>query len=224
MVTNCIYAADIMPLLERNAYKEIRPLLTAERQKKADRFIFEKDRLLCAAAGLLLDTALNENAVENRRICVGENGKPYLDGNAELQFNISHSKHLAVCAVSDRCVGIDAEVLQHFEDGLIDYICCKSESDYIKSQSEPDTRDILCTKLWTVKESTMKYFGTGLTLAPKEITIDMSGSEIKAACSRFDLSALSFTVIRHNNYFVTACSGYKEFSDKLRFITLPHGI
>ena len=39
-----------------------------------------------------------------------EYGKPYLRGEKNLYFNISHSKNYVVCAFSDREVGIDIQV------------------------------------------------------------------------------------------------------------------
>ena len=98
MVKDRIYAMDIQPLLGTGAYRSLRERLTPERRQKADNYIFEKDRLLSAAAGLLLDRALNDAGVTDRRVSFGENGKPHLASRCGVHFNISHTGTLAVCA------------------------------------------------------------------------------------------------------------------------------
>ena len=220
MAENRVYAMDIGPLLGGGVYPALRELLGEGRQRKADRFVFEKDKLLCAAAGLLLERALSYAGTECRRLAYGENGKPYLADNAGVHFNISHSEHLAVCAVSNSCVGIDAEMIRHFEDDLIRTVFLESEIEQLDRARSAAERDRLCTTLWTVKESVMKYLGTGLSLEPKEIEADMS-CEITARCSRFDVSRLRFTVIRYGEYIVTVCSEEKSFCGGLRFVDPP---
>ena len=94
---------------------------------------------------------------------VSEHGKPYFE-DGRICFNLSHSGTLAVCAVSDREVGADVQQYRHFEDNLIRFVFQPGEMQRIYACETPEQRDILCTRLWTVKESIMKYLGTGIGL------------------------------------------------------------
>ena len=217
MFDNRIYALDTRLLHEKNAYRDIRSTLTEERQTKADRFIFEKDRLLSAAAGILLDKALSDYSVVDRRIAYGEHGKPYLAADCGVHFNLSHSEHLAVCAVSNRRVGIDTEQIRTFEDDLAAFVYHESEIEQVKRLSGTEPPDRLFTTLWTVKESVMKYFGTGLSLAPKELTVTF-GDIVTAQCARYDTTSLGFTTFEENGYMITVCSEYAPFSSGIQYV------
>ena len=216
---NIIYAADITKPLADKAYGSIRNTLNEERREKADRFIFEKDRLLCASAGILLERALSQRGIISKRIACGEFGKPYLAECEGFHFNISHSEMLAVCAVSDRCVGADVEKIRSFDDDLCSYVCSEREIERVKSLCAGGSPDRLYTTLWTVKESLMKYYGTGLSLHPRKIEVTL-GDTISARCSSLDTSKLSFTVLEHDGYIITVCSEYSDFCDKLSFIEI----
>ncbi len=205
MVKDRIYAMDIQPLLGTGAYRSLRERLTPERRQKADNYIFEKDRLLSAAAGLLLDRALNDAGVTDRRVSFGENGKPHLASRCGVHFNISHTGTLAVCAVSDARIGIDAEMIRSFEEDLARHV-------FDESEREAGSSDAYLTTLWTVKESVTKYFGTGLSLEPSEITADLS-DPISVRCGRFDTSPLCFTVLRRGSCVITVCSEHGDFAE-----------
>ena len=92
-------------------------------------------------------------------ICVTPRGKPYF-AEEGLHFSISHTKHYAFCALSQRNIGIDAEE----EDRKIDLrLADKILSPGEKAQYEaaPDKRLALLT-FWVLKEAAGKLSGQGL--------------------------------------------------------------
>lgn len=97
----------------------------------------------------------------NYRILRGEHGKPYLEGVNHVYFNISHSGDYIVCAFSDSQVGIDIEKIacpryevarRFFHPEEIRLL----ENDTLSNKD-------LFYDIWVVKESFLKYEGTGLT-------------------------------------------------------------
>ena len=53
-----------------------------------------------------------------------ERGKPYFSHLPRRQFNLSHSGTLALCALSDRPVGVDIQVVRPaWRDSLMDRSC-----------------------------------------------------------------------------------------------------
>lgn len=80
------------------------------------------------------------------------------------------------------------------------------------SRNDSD-RDRFFTRLWTVKESMMKYFGTGLSLDPRKIAISFSPA-LRAACEGFPCEALRFTTWELPDACLTVCSTRAPFTDR----------
>ncbi len=114
-----------------------------------------------AAAGLLLDYALRPYGLRERDMRYGENscGKPYFIDRPDIHFNLSHSGGYAVCAVSDREVGIDVQAYEDFKDVLeiARRYFTAAEYEYVKNANTA------FFPLWTRKESLLKALGTGLS-------------------------------------------------------------
>lgn len=133
----------------------------AERRENVMRFRFGRDKRLCLGAGLLAAFMLRQEGAEDLSLVFSENGKPSLAAYPDIHFNLSHSGTLAVCAVSDRPVGVDTEALAPFLPDVASLCFQPGEMDWLSHQ--PDT-GLAFTRLWTRKESWLKYLGTGLSL------------------------------------------------------------
>jgi len=97
--------------------------------------------------------------LNEKDIIINKYGKPYLNNN--LYYNISHTANIIVIAVSNNEIGIDAELLtRKISDTLI--------NKYFKNEYE-NTFDII--KLWTKKESFVKYLGKSMFTEIKNIKI-----------------------------------------------------
>lgn len=132
------------------------------------------DRYLSAGAGYLLDCALKRHGLSERQaeVFYGANGKPYLK-DCNLFYNLSHSGVVAVCALSDREVGIDIQKKVKPSDALIKKVCSENETKYLLSLSETEKSSAF-TRLWTLKESYLKFTGEGITLSPQKLEISFS--------------------------------------------------
>jgi 4'-phosphopantetheinyl transferase len=171
-------------------------------------------------------------------------------------FNISHSGTMAVLALSDREAGVDIEEVRHFKDNLVNYAFNEGEIELAWQMSEcmntemcrntqrKDERnasehnnDLSFTRLWTFKESVMKYTGTGIAMGVKNIRLRMNSSasvfaekeavlssagyqvsDISASCDSFDLSGISFTEYAVPGYALTVCSEYSPFCDDVQIV------
>lgn len=109
-------------------------------------------------------------------IVAGEDGKPELRGR-ELYFSLSHSGDRAVCAVSDSPVGVDIQKAEPFHEALSRRFFTAGEHAALLAA---DDRDYAFTRLWCLKESYLKYLGTGLSkpLASFELSLDGSGAPV----------------------------------------------
>lgn len=106
------------------------------------------------AAYSLLEYALGYCPVQMKH---GQNGKPYLPYSG-LHFNISHTKGAAVCAVSDRPVGIDIEHTCRI-------INPRLPKRYYTAKEQAYAADNLGRlEIWTRKEALLKHSGKGITV------------------------------------------------------------
>ncbi len=98
----------------------------------------------------------------------GENGKPLISQEinfSNLQFNLSHSKNIAACALSlNEEIGIDIE----FNDNNINYYEIaesyfnNEENKLLRSLKEQESQNLFY-KIWTIKEAFLKSLGFGLS-------------------------------------------------------------
>ena len=150
-----IYGMDIRLLKEHPEYKEQIKLLPT-RWEKVNKIKKEEDRLRSIAAGILLSYGLREN------------GKPQVAGCEGLHFNLSHTGNYAVAVFSDAPVGIDIEHRRALKQTLLDKCFTKDEQAWI--QSHPD-KEMAFVRLWTAKESYVKWSGEGITFPLKSIAV-----------------------------------------------------
>ena len=91
-----------------------------------------------------------------------------------IHFNISHSGHCAVCAISiEEEIGIDVEQVSVVEPGEFTEFFTGDEIIRIKQASEP-MRTFY--DLWTKKEAILKAEGNGLLTNPK--LIELSSNDL----------------------------------------------
>ncbi len=212
---NRLYAMDASMLRNDELFRKWYERMPAFRKEKIDRFRFEKDKCLSLAAGILLLRGLEKAGISDPVILEGENGKPGLAPEFRTHFNLSHTKGAALCAFSDRPVGADIEYDRHFKESFIRYVYTESETEEISRSSEDPDRSY--TRLWTIKESLMKYWGAGLSLEPKNIRIDLK-EPVRAFAEGYDCTELRFTGYRTRGYTVTVCSEYAPFTEDVEWM------
>ena len=111
------------------------------------------------------------------RILRGEKGKPFIVGRENVFFNLSHSGEYVVCAVSDREVGIDIEKRAKARMEVAGRFFHEGEVRMLKSLSGTE-QDRLFFNYWSVKESFLKYIGTGLTRPLNSFIVTFTGERV----------------------------------------------
>ncbi|MGN0813022.1 MAG: 4'-phosphopantetheinyl transferase family protein [Candidatus Coproplasma sp.] len=209
-----LLCTDVSDLSE-SEFERICKLLSAERLKKVVAQKQDKDKYLSAAAGYLLQTALNSLGVVNPHIYCNEHGKPYLK-EGEIYYNLSHSGTIAVCALSSAEVGVDVQQVKPVSEGLIKRICTKDEYAFVtQGGAEIDQR--FC-RLWAVKESVIKCLGKGLSLSPSRVEVKLSpphGISIDGA-----ETSLHFKEYTVNGCRIAVCSAVDNFSFEINKIPI----
>ncbi len=138
----------------------------------------------------LLQRALKEEGLEFDTLSFTKNahGKPFLENYPEIYFNISHSKDLAGCVISDKPIGLDIEnrlrsLFQEKKEASLDKTAkrCFSEREWeVFSDMSQEEKVKYFLECWTKKESYSKAKGLGMTM-------DFRGIDTEAVDLKFYL-------------------------------------
>ncbi|MBQ7199995.1 MAG: 4'-phosphopantetheinyl transferase superfamily protein [Eubacterium sp.] len=279
---NRIYAIDTDILKDEQLFSYYYALQRPERREKVDRMRFDKGKRLTLGAGIVMAAALEYAGVSGMSVTIDPHGKPVVVG-AVCFFNISHTKNIAVCAVSDREVGIDVEHKRELKDPLIRRAFTPEEIAYAEKLNMNDKNPVKAghedqggqffglsddqpeklghedrqsfglsddqltyyTRLWTIKESVMKWYGLGLALPPEDIEVNPvtagsfgmegvtsepsfiygnSGADVAVSVKNHgDCDRLNFTFFSHKDCCITVCSEYENFTAGMEWIRIPGG-
>lgn len=99
--------------------------------------------------------------INNPCIARHEEGKPYLTNVDNVDFNISHTKGMVICGITDNGkIGVDVEHNRKVHKNVPIKVYHKNEINYLS-----ETLDVSGDRffeIWTKKEAYTKYLGTGL--------------------------------------------------------------
>ena len=204
-IENRVYFFDVSRLEDKEKFRYWYEKMPDFRKEKIDKMKPLNSKRLSLGAGILFYKGLKELGLEpdSVKIRLGENEKPYIDGEEGVFFNLSHSGNIAVAAFSDREVGIDVEKIKTFNDSLVEYVFDEKEICAVNN----DLVNSFYTGLWTMKESLMKYNGKGISMNPKKIVIE-------DGCASYEgkrLENLHFTRFEYEDYHISVCSEYGGF-------------
>ena len=163
--------------------------ISDQRREQALKFKHEQGQRLCVLAYQLLKQGLCEEygITDNPIFEYNEHGKPSIVGHPEIFFNLSHCKEAAVCAISDKPIGVDVECIREAKESLINYTMNEEEKQLISSSDNPSSVFI---RLWTMKEATSKLVGTGITNDVKTLV---------------DTTKYKYTTVDKQRYIYTVC-------------------
>lgn len=166
------YKYDIRDLTDAE-YKKWYSLMGEDKQCRVDRFRFVDDKKRTVVGEMLARKAIAEwcgVAPENIMFGIKEHGKPYAK-DLVVEFNISHSGDMVVCAVDDKPIGIDIEQIRPIDLKVAKRVCTSEELIYLLGHTPTDedfaytTNTEILTRffeLWTAKEAYGKCLGMGV--------------------------------------------------------------
>lgn len=167
------YKFDIRDLTAAD-YEKWYALMSKDKQLRVDRFRFVDDKKRTVVGEMLARKAIAEWCdvlAESIVFEKTEAGKPYVK-DLPVEFNISHSGDVVVCAVDDKPVGIDIEKIRPIDLTVAKRICTDEELVYLFNHT-PTEHDFVYTtnheiltrffELWTAKEAYGKCIGVGIS-------------------------------------------------------------
>ena len=133
-----------------------------ERMKRAEKYRFERDRLLCIGGGLLMLHVVGIR--DESKIRQGQYGKPFAPGYPA--FNLSHSGEWCILVKGKSEIGADIEKID--ENNLTTAPTVYTPCELSWMNEDPLERFY---QLWTWKESLIKALETGMFLEPKTFEV-----------------------------------------------------
>lgn len=159
-----IYLSKIDPTLDQQKVDDLLQLISTENREKCRRFRLKEDALRTLYGELMVRYFLWKQfsfKAEDIELLKYENEKPYVK-DFPIHFNISHAGDYVVCAFCEQEVGIDIERIRDIDLKIGKRFFCRSEYKDLLAQKPADQLDYFYS-LWTLKESYIKWLGTGLS-------------------------------------------------------------
>lgn len=152
-----------LPQQPEELYEALYRRATPDRKQRARRYLRREDGLRCLAAGELLRSAVErELGLTEFTVVTEPGGKPRIAGQPDFHYNLSHSGCRVVIAYGDSPVGVDVQqmCMDAGKEQLAKRFFTKEEQLYVLEQ--PELSEARFYRVWTGKESYLKYLGTGL--------------------------------------------------------------
>lgn len=208
-----VYVADTKPLENTELFNSLYSLVSVQRQEKINRIAFDKDKRLSLGAELLLKKALSDIGVSDYEFSYGENGKPFIKGEENIFFNLSHSGERVLCAVSSKEVGCDVEKVKSVDLKIAKRFFFAEEYEAIKAQKTPEEQKDMFFRLWTLKESFMKATGLGMKLPLDSFSVGFSDNKISVSQSVSKDNYYFKEYFSDADYKYSACSLVPDFDE-----------
>jgi 4'-phosphopantetheinyl transferase len=163
-------------------FRSLESNLSEDERERASRYVQQKTReQFVLVRGLLREilaeriNSINSGSVtaSSLRFGYSQFGKPFLSEYREWQFNVAHTRNVALIAVArHRAVGVDVQWCNPEID--IEKAMTKAYSDSEKTllqELAPQSKRAMSFQLWTLKEAYVKADGRGLSLDLKNIDV-----------------------------------------------------
>ncbi len=152
-----------------------RTILSEDELQRAKRFYFERHQRHYTNAHSVLRQILSRYLDKSPKALIfqaGIKGKPSVDNAVELEFNLSHSKDMALLAVGQTYpLGID---LEYFSArpyyGIGNHLFSQEENRLLKNVAMP-LKPLVFFNIWTQKEALIKACGLGLSYPTQSFNV-----------------------------------------------------
>lgn len=203
---------DVDNTVYRQFYKMVSPM----RQQRADRYHRYEDALRCVMSEILVRYVYQYIGAYagSPQIIYPTRGKPYLANDAAFHFSVSHTGMFVAVGYAKGEIGIDIEQVNRSLDrkSIAASVFTPEEQAYVFQGAEKQTSDLRFTKLWTAKESYLKYLGCGFHKSPLSFSVDLRDQTVYEKESGIVQGLTVCGQYLPGDHYLTACGNIKEIS------------
>ncbi len=192
-----VYIFENINTVTNDLLKKFDSLYTEERKIKSGKYCREDDKKKSLIAYILLLYALKKEygIFEKLYFDYGKNSKPFLKKHKNIYFSISHSGKYVSVAADINNIGVDVEGYIDDYETISRYVFSEDEMKYIENGNS----GAKAAKLWTLKESYLKYTGTG-------IADGLKAYDFAYKPDVFEKYGCKFKCIQKEKYYLSVCS------------------
>ena len=156
------YIQKNIETIDEDMLLKMLPTLPDERREKAMRYKMHEGKVLCALSWLLLKHLLEMEDIHHGsfEIATGKNEKPYIPDDSFF-FNISHTSGAVLAAAGFSPLGADIQRIMEKDYEPVAKRVLKPKELLLCTHSPEPQKEF--TRLWTLKESYIKYTGEGIS-------------------------------------------------------------
>jgi|SRR5471030_3194355 len=206
-----IYAVKLNTNLNEVTFNEFITHIDMFKQEYIRKFKNNIDADRSLLGNILVRTVICQKLkIKNYKIkfAINKYGKPILNNNIKLYFNISHSGKWVICAIDTKTIGVDVEKIQNLDITIAKQICTKNELNILYNVKEDKQLEIFF-KLWTLKESYVKAIGEGLNKS-----LDSFDVWLQEGIGNYNLK----TYLIDKNYILSVCSLNNDFPKEINIL------
>ncbi len=197
--------------INNDNYQLLRNAVSEERRMRADRFHFIDDAKRSICAELLLQYSLFQKCGRLVEMDIGYNefGKPFMNHINGFSYNLSHSGKWVAIAYGSSEVGIDIEKIQTGKESISDKFFTEEENSFIHTVTGEE-RTKRFTQIWTLKESYIKYCGTGLSTRLNSFSVNALDGMVTNQNGDIQMNLRLKSYPFDTDYYLSICSMEEE--------------
>lgn len=206
-VINCVNITKI----DSDNYQLFRNAVSEDRRMKADRYHFLEDSKRCICAELLLQYSLFQTFGRFIKIdtVYNEFGKPFMNHMNGFSYNLSHSGKWVVIAFGRTEIGIDIEEIQRGQENIADKFFTEGEKKFICAVNKEEQAKRF-TQIWTLKESYIKFLGTGLSTSLNSFSVNAIDGVVANQYGEIQKGIRLKSYRFNTDYYLSICSIEEE--------------
>lgn len=213
-----VYYSRVSAVVDHLFVEKCKDRLSAHCRQRVESFCFAEDRIRTVLGERLALYGIYEHCrVDESHVVLVRSkwGKPYAVG-LPCYFNISHSGDYVVCAFSQEDIGIDIEQVKEMDLNFAPDVLSEEELSLLSGVSGTDKRQLFFT-LWTLKESYVKWLGTGFRQSPASYSFRLTGREaVVAVANSKEIPELK--VYRLGDCVLSICQTGSSFPERLQYL------
>lgn len=215
-----VYCLNINKNVDSERIQYFLRLVSDETRERIQKFRFKEDSLRTLYGEILIRYISNAQfGLKNNQIHFAKNkyGKPYIM-DSPLYFNISHAGDWVVCAIDFSEIGIDIEKIKEINFSIAERFFSRHEYEDLIKKHTGQQLDYFYD-IWTLKESYIKWLGTGLSTSLDSFRFEINNHDIKLIDKNHNEN-VSFKQYPINGYKLSVCSKNLTFPERLKEINV----